>query len=67
MHDKSSPKLARKYVPYQNRIPADTEGQSLLGVGLLPCSGECTITKKICSLNCYKLCVCSVQFIVPDH
>ena len=44
MYNKSSPKLARKYLLYKNRIPPATEGQSLLSVDLLPCSVECTIT-----------------------
>ena len=41
---KSHEKLVRKYLPYKNRIPPATEGQSLLGIDPLPCFVKSTIT-----------------------
>ena len=43
MHNKTSPKLTWKYLPYKTRIPLVTEGQSLLKGSLFPYTVECAI------------------------
>ena len=68
MHNKSLPKLARKYFPYKDRIPPAPEVN--LSARSWPAPMFCGVYYSLdeSALSLYAInSVCSVQFFVRDH